>query len=100
MGPDVFPATSPTFPVLCAYRVWSAYKDIGYIDGAKMIHVKDVKDIPREFQIEMEKMMQRGVRALGINSPSRALLLRSILRDGRVIHNREVDVDRSPELSS
>lgn len=101
MGPDVFPSPKQaTIPVLCFYRVWSAFESLGFADGAKMIHVKDVKDIARELRLQMTHEMKRGHKFLGVKYPSRWIHLYSLLRDGRVIPNTP-DVDpREDQLSS
>lgn len=94
MGPDIFPSVVATIPVLCLYRVWSAYDDLGHVDGAKMIHVKDVKDIPLEFHVQITHEMKRGHRFLGIEHPSRWILKSALLRDGRRLSGDVVDPDR------
>jgi hypothetical protein len=90
-----------TLPVLCFYRVWSAYKALGSVDGAKMIHVKSVKDIPLEFHVQITAEMKRGHKFLGIEYPSRWILRFAMLRDGQLVvgDKVKVDVDRAATLS-
>tara|TARA_R110000868_G_scaffold9394_6_gene46942 strand:- start:3439 stop:3720 length:282 start_codon:yes stop_codon:yes gene_type:complete len=61
--------------VLCFYRVYSAYKQYGSIDGAKMIHVNKSSEILDEFTLQMDIDLKIGEKALGIPEPSRYVLL-------------------------
>ncbi len=78
-------AATATIPILCFYRVWSAYKDLGFVDGAKMIHVSRAEDVPLEFEVQMDKEARRGAKFLAIDSPCRWILKAAYMRDGTLI---------------
>lgn len=72
MHPDFFSEVRPTvgMQVLAGYKVWSAYKDLGSAEGAVMLHVASVKDIPQEFDLQMRRLCEKGQGALGVQAPS------------------------------
>jgi hypothetical protein len=61
--------------VLCFYRVYSAYKEFGTVEGAKMIQVNRSSDILSEFNLQMELDLKRGEKVFGIPEPSSYVLL-------------------------
>ena len=56
--------------VLCGYKVWSAYKEMGSSVGAVMLQVARLSDLHAEFDIQMRNLAKRDVRALGVRAPS------------------------------
>lgn len=62
-------------PVLCQYRVYSAYKEIGFLDGWKMIHVNKSSEIFDEFVLQMDREMADGGRQFGVPSAYRYVFL-------------------------
>ena len=86
-----FEKNTLTFEIGCSFLTFNFLEK--RIDGAKMIHVKDVKDIPLEFHVQITAEMKRGHKFLGIEYPSRWILRSAMLRDGQMIRGDKVKVD-------
>lgn len=79
MNPDLNwtdPVAKPTATmlVLVGYRVWSAYKIYGVSEGAIMLEVQRLSDIPDEFELRIRKLAQKDDGFLAIKAPSRWMM--------------------------
>lgn len=67
---------SPTHTtlILCGYRVWSAYKHWGHVDGAVMLQVNKPSEIRDAFEARMWELAKIGEKFFGIQVPNRWVL--------------------------